>query len=207
MAQLRSGTATDPSKGHGLEVTYLVQHGCLDLFFSKSPLHGIRGLGGCFWVEGREAEGTGKEDCKHLSATYQLLGHCKWLAGAHTGEKRPDQKGPRSPLIWGARTPVCTAINTGCPPRTAASRHLCCSRAGAFLTASLLLLLATLGALLALVAILGLPPRTPGQCGFAGREGGHRNAVTGGAWILQDSGPALREMHKFEHRLERAWES
>ncbi|XP_049631430.1 low-density lipoprotein receptor class A domain-containing protein 1 [Suncus etruscus] len=118
MAQLRTRTATDPSKGHGLGVTCLVQYGCLDLFFSKSPLHDIRDLGGCCWVEGREAEGTGQEDCKHLSATHQLLGHT-------------------------------------------ASRHLCCSRAGAFLTASLLLLLATVGALLALVAILGLPPRTP----------------------------------------------
>ncbi|XP_025767896.1 low-density lipoprotein receptor class A domain-containing protein 1 isoform X1 [Puma concolor] len=39
---------------------------------------------------------------------------------------------------------------------------LCCSRRGACLSAFLLLLLVTLAALIALVTILGLPPRTPG---------------------------------------------
>lgn len=42
---------------------------------------------------------------------------------------------------------------------------LCCLRRGACLSAFLLLLLVTLAALIALVTILGRPPRTPGQRG------------------------------------------
>ncbi|XP_049735280.1 low-density lipoprotein receptor class A domain-containing protein 1 isoform X5 [Elephas maximus indicus] len=49
--------------------------------------------------------------------------------------------------------------------------HLCCSRQGACLSASILLLLATLAALIVLVVIYGLPPRTPGRasCAMTGR--------------------------------------
>ncbi|XP_023405156.2 low-density lipoprotein receptor class A domain-containing protein 1 [Loxodonta africana] len=47
-------------------------------------------------------------------------------------------------------------------PHTADCGHLCCSRQGACLSASILLLLATLAALIVLVVIYGLPPRTPG---------------------------------------------
>lgn len=51
------------------------------------------------------------------------------------------------------------------PPHTAGCGPLCCSRRGACLSASLLFLLATLAAFIALVTILGLPSRTPGQGG------------------------------------------
>ncbi|KAM5323520.1 low-density lipoprotein receptor class A domain-containing protein 1 isoform 3-T3 [Glossophaga mutica] len=53
-----------------------------------------------------------------------------------------------------ARTKVLPGEEAGCRP-------LCCSPRGACLSASLLFLLATLAALIALVAIFGSPPRTP----------------------------------------------
>ncbi|KAM7100041.1 low-density lipoprotein receptor class A domain-containing protein 1 isoform 4-T4 [Molossus nigricans] len=48
---------------------------------------------------------------------------------------------------------------------------LCCSRRGACLSAFVLLLLATLAALMALVSILGPPPRTPGLASCAMTRG------------------------------------
>ncbi|XP_045403920.1 low-density lipoprotein receptor class A domain-containing protein 1 isoform X2 [Lemur catta] len=53
-----------------------------------------------------------------------------------------------------AGTKALPAGAEGCSP-------LCCSRRGTCLSASVLLLLATLAALIALVTILGLPPRMP----------------------------------------------
>lgn len=65
-------------------------------------------------------------------------------------------------------------------PHTAGCGPLCCSRRRACLSASLLFLLATLAALIALVTILGLPSRTPGQ-GSQERVGQTRWEGHGGA--------------------------
>lgn len=63
--------------------------------------------------------------------------------------------------------------STGCDP-------LCCSRRGACLSVSLLLLLAMLAALLVLATVLGHPSRTPGQ---GARK---RHGDSSPAWLLPE---------------------
>lgn len=116
-----------------------------------------------------------------LTATHQLLGQGLDLGGGGpTGRTESIMVGlgipssrdalpaPRPPgregsLVGGARGGGSLGSITGFLLHTAGYSLLCCSRQGVCLSAFVLLLLATLAALITLVIILGPPPHMPGQ--------------------------------------------